>query len=214
MKIMEIKDKLESVFDKNQSDILAEIIYDSSFIKTSDFNELKTIVKELAEASKASEHRLTRVEKAIEQSEHRLTRVEKAIEELTLTQKEGFKALRDQIAALGSRWGIYSEVTFRSTIRRILSAQKGVEVKSGYYGGREVDLIISNGEHIILEITSRMKSSDIKRITLSGDDYKKTHNIEPVLMVATSYISPNLMQKIVNLPQKIEIFSYEGEEEE
>ncbi|HLC16174.1 MAG TPA: DUF3782 domain-containing protein, partial [Thermodesulfovibrionia bacterium] len=126
MRIIEIKDKLESVFAKNQSDILAEIIYDSSFIKTSDFNELKIIVKELAEANKASERRLARVEKAIEQSEIRLTRVEEAVEELAKAQKkteqtmhEGFKALRDQIAALGSRWGIYNEVTFRATIRRI-----------------------------------------------------------------------------------------------
>jgi len=207
MKIIEIKDKLESVFDKKQSDILAEIIFDSSFIKTSDFNELKSIVKELSEAQKESEHRLTRVEKAIEE----LAEAQKKTE---LTMSEGFKSLRDQIAALGSRWGIYNEAAFRATIKRIFSAQKGVEVKSGFYGGREVDLIISNSEHILLEITSRMKSSDIQRIILSGDDYKKTHNVEPVLMVAASYISPNLMQKIVNLPQKIEIFSYEGEEEE
>ena len=36
--------------------------------------------------------------------------------------------------------------------------------------------------------------------------------MEPALMVATSYVSPRLMEKIMGLERKIEIFSYEGEE--
>jgi flagellar biosynthesis GTPase FlhF len=73
-----------------------------------DFSELKSIVKELAEAQKKSEERLTRVERAVEElaeaqkrteqrveelaeaqkkSEERLTRVEQAIEELAEAQK-------------------------------------------------------------------------------------------------------------------------------
>jgi myosin heavy subunit len=59
-----------------------------------DFSELKSIVKELAEAQKNSEVRLTRLEKAVEElaeaqknSEVRLTRLEKAVEELAQAQK-------------------------------------------------------------------------------------------------------------------------------
>jgi chromosome segregation ATPase len=59
-----------------------------------DFSELKSIVKELAEAQKNSEVRLTRLEKAVEElaeaqknSEVRLTRLEKAVEELAEAQK-------------------------------------------------------------------------------------------------------------------------------
>jgi hypothetical protein len=32
-------------------------------------------------------------------------------------------------------------------------------------------------------------------------------------MAATSYISLKLMQRVMGLPKKIEVFSYEGEEE-
>ena len=149
-----------------------------------DFNELKGIVQDLAEAQ-------GRTEKKIDDLGHSLT---------------------NQIAALGSRWGIYNEGTFRGTIRGLLSKMSGVEVREGYYGDRQVDVIIRNGEHVMLEITSRMHPKDINKIYSSADDYKTKEGIEPTLMVATSYISPRLMEKIMGLERKIEIFSYESEE--
>ena len=51
---IDMKRKLEAAFPKKQAVILAEVITDaySELVKTSDFNELKGIVKELAEAQK------------------------------------------------------------------------------------------------------------------------------------------------------------------
>ncbi len=88
----------------------------------------------------------------------------------------------------------------------------GVEVREGFYGGRQVDVIIRNGEHILLEITSRMHSRDIDNLYASADDYRQREGIDPLLMVAPLYVSPRLMQKIMSLERKIDIFSYEGEE--
>jgi hypothetical protein len=85
-------------------------------------------------------------------------------------------------------------------------------VEEGFYGGRQVDIIIRNGEHILLEITSRMHSKDIEKLYRSADDYRTRTGIEPKLMVATSYVSPKVMQKIMGLERRIDIFSYEGEE--
>ncbi|MBF0102143.1 MAG: DUF3782 domain-containing protein [Desulfobacterales bacterium] len=121
--------------------------------------------------------------------------------------------MKNQISALGSRWGIYNEGTFRATIQGVFKKMSGIEVREGYYGDRQVDIIIRNGEHIMLEITSRMHSGDIAKLYRSADDYKQREGIEPYLMVATSYISPRLMQKIMGLERKIDIFSYEGEED-
>ena len=149
-----------------------------------DFSELKGIVGELAEAQKRTEARM----------------------------EVGFQSLSDQIAALGSRWGIYNEGTFRSTIRGLLSRVHGMEVREGEYGGRQVDVIIRNGEHVLLEITARMHPGDIERLYHSADDYQAREGVEPALMVATSYISPRLMERIMGLERKIEIFSYEAEE--
>ena len=163
-----------------------------------DFSELKGIVGELAEAQKRTEGRVAELAEAQKRTEARM--------------EVGFQSLSDQIAALGSRWGIYNEGTFRSTIRGLLSRVHGMEVREGEYGGRQVDVIIRNGEHVLLEITARMHPGDIERLYRSADDYQAREGVEPALMVATSYISPRLMERIMGLERKIEIFSYEAEE--
>lgn len=45
----------------------------------------------------------------------------------------------------------------------------------------------------------------IENLYHSADDYYKREGVKPKLMVATSYVSPKLMQKIVNLERPIEI---------
>lgn len=125
---------------------------------------------------------------------------------------DGFAVLSDQIAALGSRWGIYNEGTFRSTIRGLLKNMEGIRVEEGYYGDRQVDVVIRNGEHILFEITSRMNSRDIDKLYRSADDYREKTGTEPKLMVATAYIPPSVMQKVMGLERPIDIFSYDGEE--
>jgi hypothetical protein len=57
-----------------------------------------------------------------------------------------------------------------------------------------------------------MHAKDIDKLYQSADDYYKQEGVEPKLMVATSYVSPKLMQKIIGLERQIEIFSYEAEE--
>lgn len=54
---VDVKRKLEGAFPKKQASVLAEVITDaySELVKTSDFNELKGIVKELAEAQNRTE---------------------------------------------------------------------------------------------------------------------------------------------------------------
>jgi hypothetical protein len=184
-----------------------------------DFNELKGVVQDLGEAQGRTEQRVVELAEAQRDLTEAQGRTEQRVGELTEAQVRTEKKIDDlghsltnQIAALGSRWGIYNEGTFRGTIRGLLSKMSGVEVREGYYGDRQVDVIIRNGEHVMLEITSRMHPKDINKIYSSADDYKTKEGIEPTLMVATSYISPRLMEKIMGLERKIEIFSYESEE--
>jgi hypothetical protein len=272
MKLLEVRNKLETAFNDKQSEILTEIIYHASYIRETDFNELKSLVKdilisqsiaqqesdkrmlkveqtlvELTEAHKQSEQRLTRVEQTLveltdaqKQSEQRLTRVELGLVELTDAQKRteikveqlaqalkrtddkveqlrgdmeaGFKAIRNQIVELGSRWGIRTEAMFRAAIRGLLSRQENIQVTKGYYGNREVDVIIRNGEHILLEISSRIKWYDIANLIESAKDYENKHHVEPKLMIASSYIAKALQERISKLPKPIEIFTYEEED--
>jgi len=187
-------------------------------------------VERLAAAQERTEEKVERLAAAQEQLAAAQERTEEKVERLAVAQEQLAAAqerteyeirdlktsLSNQIAALGSRWGIYNEGTFRSTIQKktvfgVLKEVEGMTVEEGVYGGRQVDVIIRNGEHILLEITSRMHAKDIDKLYQSADDYEVQEGVRPKLMVATSYISPKLMQKIMGLSRQIEIFSYEAE---
>ncbi|WPL19290.1 hypothetical protein Thiowin_04407 [Thiorhodovibrio winogradskyi] len=108
-----------------------------------DFSELKAVMAELAHAQERTETR---------------------VEELACQMAAGFKQLGDQIAELGGRWGIHNEGAFRATIHAVLTKIDGIEMREGDHGDCQVDIIIRNGEHILLEITSRTYAKDIERI--------------------------------------------------
>ena len=84
----EIKKKLEKVFDERQATVLAEVFVDAygELVKASDFDGLKAIVKELAEAQ-------TRTEQRLEQLAEAQTRTEEALQKLTEEQGEARKQL-------------------------------------------------------------------------------------------------------------------------
>jgi hypothetical protein len=86
-------------------------------------------------------------------------------------------------------------------------------VSRGYFGERELDLVIKNGEHILLEITSAALKKDVRTLNLSADDYLQKTWIDPKLMIAAIYVSPVVMREIMDSPRKIEIFLGDEEEE-
>ena len=188
---------------------------------TGEVKELAGEVKELAGEMKALAGEVRELAVAQARTEERLEKLTENVQKLAESH-EGLqhkvdwqeKTISDKIASLGSRWGIYNEATFRATLQAVFRKMEGITVKTGFYDDREIDVVLRNGEHILLEITSRMHSSDIKKLYRSADDYYRREGVKPTMMVATSYVSPKLMQKIMNLERPIEIFSYEGYEEE
>ena len=46
---------------------------------------------------------------------------------------------------------------------------------------------------MLLDITSRMHARDIDKLSRSAEDDEQQEGVRPTLMVATSYVSPNLM---------------------
>ncbi|HNV47922.1 MAG TPA: DUF3782 domain-containing protein [Spirochaetota bacterium] len=179
-------------------------------------------IEELASAQQRTESRIEELASAQQRTESRIeelassqTRTESRLEELAIAQKRtehtierGFKDLRDSISALGSRWGIMAEDTFRNAITGLLEGT-GYSVSRGTYGDREVDIVVKNGEHLLFEITSSMKKSDIARYVRSADDYQDRTGISPRIMVAAIYIPPTVMREIADAPRTIEIFSIE-----
>ena len=84
-----IREKLGHVFVNQQAEVLSEVIYDSynALVRADDFNELKGIVKELAEAQQRTEQR---VEDLAESQQHLVEaqqRTEQRVEDLAESQQ-------------------------------------------------------------------------------------------------------------------------------
>ena len=201
---IQIYEELKVAFGETQARVLTKHlseIYEkvSQLASKEDFHKLQNVVYELAEAQRRTEQRV-----------EELTEGQKRLEE---TVQTGFKKVSKQISALGSRWGIKNEAMLRKTISS-LAKEFGYSVSKGFYGNREVDIIIHNGIHILLEVTSSALKKDVKNLNLSAEDYQKKHNIEPRLVLAAVYISPTVMREITESPRRIEVFSGdEGDEE-
>ena len=86
---MEILQKLSAVFDPQQATVLAEIIAEArdDLVRARDFNELKGIVRELAEAQKRTEQRVEELAEVQRRSEERISRLEAVVQELAEAQK-------------------------------------------------------------------------------------------------------------------------------
>lgn len=90
------------------------------------------------------------------------------------------------IGALGARWGLASEASFRDALKGILEKSFGVQVVNvnefdddgtvfGAPDQVEIDIIIKNGELILCELKSSMSKSDIYTFERKVQYYQRRH---------------------------------------
>jgi len=112
--------------------------------------------------------------------QHRFNR--QLLEELRQTRVRQEQA----IGALGARWGLASEASFRAALKGILEKSFGVEVINvnefddegtvfGVPDQIEIDIIVQNGELILCELKSSMSKSDIYTFERKVQYYQRRH---------------------------------------
>jgi hypothetical protein len=121
------------------------------------------------------------------------------------------------LGALGSRWGLRTEASFRNALKDILKDfnVKVLNVKEydeeGEVFGRpediELDIIILNGKLIISEIKSSMSRADMYEFYKKAKLYEKLHQRKADRWVV---ISPMVDEKARSVAEelKIKIYSY------
>ena len=183
---------------------------DQQTVPHEDFSQLKAAVSGLAESHASLAEAVQNLATAQGRTETRIEELAAAQAHTDKTMEQGFRKVFDSIAALGSRWGIMSEETFRNTVNGVL-AETGYTVERGYYGDREVDIIIKNGTCILLEITSSMKKTDIDKIILSAEDFEVKTGRPIEAMVAAIFIPPRVMRDLLDARRPIRLFTYDDE---
>ena len=128
------------------------------------------------------------------------------------------KRFDSTIGALGSRWGMASEASFRNALEGILTESFGVEVlnltlydQEGEVFGRpdqvELDLIIKNGMTIACEIKSSIDKAGMYSFGRKADFFAKHENREISRKIV---ISPMVDRRALPVAKAlgIEVYSY------
>ncbi len=128
------------------------------------------------------------------------------------------KRFDSTLGALGSRWGLASEASFRNALQGILGESFGVEVlnltlydEQGEVFGRpdqvEIDLIIKNGLTIACEIKSSIDKAGMYSFGRKVDFYAKHSNR---VITRKLVISPMVDNRALPVAEAlgIEIYSY------
>jgi len=143
---------------------------------------------------------------------------QKAINQM-LEEIKGLSRKHDStLGALGARWGLRSEQSFRNALKGILKDTANLEVVNvaefddeGVVFGRpdqvELDIIIRNGLLYICEIKSSMSKADMIIFKRKADFYQRRHNREATkLIVISPMVDPKAM--VTAKEYGIEVYSY------
>jgi len=125
------------------------------------------------------------------------------------------------LGALGSRWGIRAESSFRNALKWILEGNFDVKVLNineyddqGEVYGRpdqvELDIIIINAILIICEIKSSISKSDMYYFQKKAQFYEKRHNRTAKHLIAISPMVDENAQKLAR-ELGIKVYSYADE---
>jgi hypothetical protein len=142
----------------------------------------------------------------------------KLLAEIQAVDKRIDRKYDSAIGALGARWGIAAESSFRNALKDILESQSDFKVlniteqdQDGMVFGRpdqiEFDIIVRNGLLIICEMKSSMSKSDMITFYRKAEFYEKHHQQKPDMMMV---ISPMVDDRAKTVAKElgIRVYSY------
>ena len=91
----------------------------------------------------------------------------------------GFDDVRRTIDRLGARWGIRNESLFRQTMAAVLQESFGVTVEQRTIAGEQFDLLIFDGQHVLVEIAASVGPSIAQRLQRKQRLYKEETGVDP-----------------------------------
>jgi hypothetical protein len=134
--------------------------------------------------------RFEQVDQRFEQVDQHFEQTDKRITDLQAEVRTGFAEVRAEIKntlraidRLGARWGIRNEDLFRETMTSVLEKSFGVTVETRSIQGEQFDLIISNGEHILIEIAAGAKRNALERLTRKRQLYTQETGVVPARFI-------------------------------
>ena len=133
-----------------------------------------------------------------------------------MATKQDIKTLEVMISALGTKWGIQAEDVFRKGMMELLSNtnwkvdreiifdKEGIVY--GYPSEVEIDVIISDGKVILVELTASLKRSDLIPFSKKKELYEKEKGRKvSEVVVITPFIDDKNEERIIAIAKSLGI---------
>jgi hypothetical protein len=160
---------------------------------------------------------LEEILKRLDRHEAELVRLREDMNKLREDMIRGFELVESHISALGARWGIMAESAFRESLKGLLEKELGYRVEKwtvfdeagkvyGYPSLVDVDVTVSDGKLILIEVSSHIKASDITTFKRKAELYtEKTGKRPDKLVAVTPYIDDTAQKAAKEL--EIEVYT-------
>ncbi len=129
----------------------------------------------------------------------RMESFDKRMSEMRADFNKAIQALSIRIDGLGARWDIQTEESVRNMLRGLVEEkfnwkvvkweyfdEKGIVY--GYPSMIEIDIVIRDSEHILVELKSHVRKSDVAEFLRISEIYERKTGIKPSLMIVSPYI--------------------------
>ena len=141
--------------------------------------------------------RLDRIEKDVAELKADVAELKTRMTSLENKMDAGFDDMRRTIDRLGARWGIRNESLFRQTMAAVLQESFGVTVEQRTIAGEQFDLLIFDGQHVLVEIAASVGPSIAQRLQRKRRLYKEETGVEPErVILATASIHSRRAQEL------------------
>ncbi|GAB6148051.1 PD-(D/E)XK nuclease family protein [Stetteria hydrogenophila] len=160
------------------------------------FARLEERQQRLEERQQRLEERQQRLEERQQKLEERMLRVEERLARL----EEEVRNNRRIVLAVAHRFGVISESAFRDAMRYVVEEALGAGrvsrwthydsegVVYGHPALVEVDVLVRNGVHVLVEVKSRAGAGDVLELRRIGELYERVEGVKPRLVIIAGLI--------------------------
>ena len=153
--------------------------------------------------------------KRFEAIERKLLEHDKKFEALMRRMDLLEKRIDRKITMLGARWGLETEKSFRRAVKGLVEEVLGrgkvekwkfYDEKGEVYGYPsevEIDLLIKDEVHILVEVKASASSGDVVELWRIGGLYQRVTGIRPRLVIITPFIDERAMKTAKELGVEI-----------
>ena len=177
------------------------------------FIKLEERVAKLEERVAKLEERFIELEEIVAKLEERFAQ----LEERFLRVEEAVAGLQRTLATVAHRFGVMSESAFREALKGILekyfeatayrwTAYDSEGLVYGHPSEVELDVVIRDKTHILVEVKSRVDPADVAELVRIAQLYERKEGVKPRLAIVAGFVSPRAKKLAESLG--IEVYTY------